>query len=212
MKLYSYYRSSASYRVRIALNLKGLKAEMVPVNLLKAEQKQESYLKINPQQLLPALVEDGNTLTQSLAIIEYMEERYPQAPLLPLAPLERARVRALALAIACEVAPLCNSGPMGVLGQQFGFTEAQKMQWYQHWMEKGFTAVERMLTVSEGTGTFCHGATPTLADCFLVPQVYNARRYNIDLTPYPSIARIDAACAVHPAFMAAHPSKQPDAV
>ena len=211
MKLYSYYRSSASYRVRIALNLKGVTAAMIPVNLLKAEHKAEAYRKINPQGLLPTLVDGDYHLSQSLAIMEYLEETYPQPPLLPQTRAERARVRALALTIACEIAPLCNSGPMGFLAEQYGCNESDKTKWYHHWMHKGFTAIEQNLQ-SGDTGSFCHGSTPTIADCCLVPQIYNAYRYNVDMTPYPTMLRIAANCEKLPAFIAAHPSKQVDAV
>ena len=211
MKLYSYFRSSASYRVRIALQLKSILAEMVPINLLKAEQKSDFYRILNPQGLLPTLDDGEHHLTQSLAIMEYLEETHPQPPLLPQTRPERARVRALALAIACEIAPLCNSGPMGFLAEQFGCNEEDKMLWYHHWMVRGFTAIEHMLQ-SGDTGSYCHGSAPTIADCCLVPQVYNARRFKLDLTPYPSIIRIDAKCSEHPAFIAAHPANQADAV
>jgi maleylacetoacetate isomerase len=210
MKLYSYFRSSASYRVRIALNLKGLMPEIIPVNLLKGEQKAEAYRRVNPQQLVPSLVEDGQVLTQSLAIMEYLDEQYPVPPLLPQAPLERARVRALAQAIACEMAPLNNVGVLQFLTQSMGVSDEGKMQWYRHWVSKGFEAVESLLA-SGGAATYCHGASPTLADCCLVPQVYNARRFNCDLSPYPLLTAIAGRCDAHPAFAAAHPSRQLDA-
>lgn len=211
MKLYSYYRSSASYRVRIALALKGLTPEAVPVNLLKGEQKSDAYRTLNPQGLVPLLVDGDHQFTQSLAIIEYLEETYPQVPLLPQTRPERARVRALALAVACEMGPLCNSGPLGFLGDAFGLNDEQKNQWYHHWMAKGFAALEQMLIASEYTGSYCHGSTPTLADCCLIPQVFNARRYQFDMTPYPTISRIVEHCSKHPAFIAAHPLNQSDA-
>jgi maleylacetoacetate isomerase len=210
VKLYSYWRSSASYRVRIALALKGISAEMIPVNLLNAEQKTPSYAQINPQMRLPALVDDVHVLTQSLAIIEYLDEQYPCYPLLPVTPHERARVRALALAVACDISPLNNLGPLNYLTQDLQITDAQKQDWLRHWTHAGFAAVEQML--SGTSGSFCHGATPTLADCCLIPQVYNARRFNISLDAYPTITRIDAACAKHPAFIAAHPAQQKDAM
>lgn len=212
MKLYGYFRSSATYRVRIALNLKGLEAEVVPVNLLKGEQKSDSYTKINPQQLVPALVDGEHVLTQSVSIIEYLEEKYPTPALLPQPLHERARVRAIALAVACEIAPLANLGPLNFLTQQMKLSDEQKMQWYRHWLARGFAAVEQMLASSPYTGSFCHGSAPTLADCCLVPQVFNARRFECDLTPYPTLAAIAQTCEQHPAFIAAHPSKQPDAV
>lgn len=209
MKLYSYFRSSASYRVRIALNLKGLKAEMIPVNLLKGEQKAAEYLALNPQGLLPALIDNaGHALTQSLSIIEYLEEKFPAPPLLPQAPHERARVRALALAIACDIAPLNNLGPLQFLGNELKLTPEQKTLWYNHWIAKGFAAIERMLNESGMTGSFCHGGSPTLADCVLVPQVYNARRYGCDLAPYPTLTRIADRCDTLPAFIAAQPGNQ----
>ena len=211
MKLHGYFRSSASYRVRIALNLKGLPYDTVPVNLLTGEQKSEAYRKLNPQGLVPLLVDGEHSLTQSLAIMEYLEETYPNPPLLPQTRPERARVRALALAIACEMGPLCNSGPLGFLGKELGLNEVQKNLWYHHWMKKGFDALETLLVASSDTGSYCHGASPTMADCLLVPQLFNARRYAFDLTPYPTLLRIDAQCSKHPAFIAAHPSKQPDA-
>lgn len=210
MKLYGYFRSSASYRVRIALGLKGMKADAVPVNLLKGEQKEAGYARVNPQQLLPALVlEGGQALTQSLAIMEYLEEVQPSPALLPADALGRARVRALALAVACEIAPLGNSGTLGYLTQALGVSEEDKTAWLHHWMHKGFTAIEAML--AQGAGRFCHGDLPGLADCCLVPQVYNARRFGVALEAYPTIVRIDAQCAGLPAFAAAHPGKQADA-
>lgn len=212
MKLYSYFRSSASYRVRIALNLKGLAADIIPVSLLKGEQKTDAYRAVNPQQLLPALVDGDEVFTQSLAIIEYLEETRPQPPLLPLTPVERARVRALSLAIACDIAPLCNLGPLQFLTHEMGLYDEQKIQWYRHWLAKGFTALEQMLASSPATGSFCHGSQPTMADCCLVPQVYNARRFHCDLGAYPTLVRISDRCEQHPAFAAAHPAKQVDAL
>jgi maleylpyruvate isomerase len=212
MQLFTYYRSSASYRVRIALNLKGLAVEHIPVNLLKLEQKAAEYATRNPQQLLPTLVtEEGASLTQSLAIIEYLDERYPVPPLLPSKPEDRARVRALAQAIACEMAPLNNLRVLNYLVQELGNSDDQKLDWYRHWIDIGFTAVERLLQDGK-TGTFCHGDTPSLADCCLVPQVYNAQRFECDMSAFPTINRIVAACEALPAFRDAHPSRQQDAV
>lgn len=211
MKLYSYFRSSASYRVRIALALKGMPYGTIPVNLLKSEQKDAEYTKLNPQGKVPALVDGNHLLTQSLAIIEYLEEMHPHPPLLPKAAHERARVRAIAHAIASDIAPLNNVGPLKFLTEQLKVSEEDKNRWYQHWITQGFTALETMLAQSDYTGTFCHGDTPGMADCVLVPQVFNARRYNADLNDYPTIVRIDAACNEHPAFQAAHPGKQGDA-
>jgi maleylpyruvate isomerase len=210
MKLYSYFRSSASYRVRIALNLKGLKADIIPVNLLKGEQQSAGYGQVNPQHLLPALIDGEHTLTQSLAIMEYLEEIHPMPPLLPQSPPQRARVRALSLTVACEIAPLNNVGILRYLTGTLGASEEQKNQWYDHWITRGFTALEQML-VQGGSGTYCHGSQPSMADCCLVPQIFNARRFNVDLSPYPTIARIAENCEKHPAFISAHPSRQPDA-
>lgn len=210
MKLYSYFRSSASYRVRIALNLKNLDAEIIPVNLLKGEQKSTGYTKLNPQGLLPALMDDGNILTQSLAIIEYLEETHPDTPLLPKSPADRARVRALSLAIACEIAPINNLGTFNYLKNELEVSDEQKIKWIHHWIGKGFAALEIILNDGE-SGKFCHGDTPTMADCCLMPQVFNARRFDCDLTPYPKIIQIVENCEAHPAFIEAHPSKQADA-
>lgn len=208
MQLYGYFRSSASYRVRIALNLKGLAVEHIPVNLLQGEQRTEEYAAINPQQLVPALVtEEGALLTQSLAVIEYLEECYPNAaPLLPNDATGRARVRALAQAVACEMAPLNNLRVLHYLTGEMGLSEEQKLQWYRHWITIGFTALETRLQESE-TGSFCHGETPTMADCCLVPQVYNARRFECDLQAYPTIRRIAERCEALTAFAEAHPAK-----
>ncbi len=211
MKLYTYFRSSASYRVRIALNLKGLDAEMIPVNLLKGEQKEEQYTKLNPQGLLPSLVtDDEQLLTQSLAIMEYLDEMHPLPPLLPKDPVEKARVRALSYAIACDIAPINNLSILKYLKEELNVSDEQKMQWIQHWIAKGFTALEVMLQ-DKATGTFCHGDTPTMADCCLIPQIFNAKRFECDLSPYPKIIQIVENCEALPAFAKAHPSKQPDA-
>lgn len=211
MKLYSYWRSSASYRVRIALNLKGLKYDIVPVNLLKSEQKEEAYRKLNVQGRVPALLDGESLITQSVAIIEYLEERYPSPSLLPQNLQARAHARSIALAVACDISPLGNLGPMQYLTSEFSATDAQKTAWLHHWMGTGFAALERMLSESEYTGSFCVGASPTMADCCLVPQIYNAKRFNVDLSPYPTLVRIAEKCEQHPAFVSAHPSKQPDA-
>lgn len=213
MQLFTYYRSSASYRVRIALNLKGLNAEQIAVNLAAGEQLDEDYAKWNPQKLIPALVADeGSVLTQSLAIIEYLEEKFPETPrLLPADAEGRARVRALAQSVASEIAPLNNLRVLKFLVSDMGADEAQKNAWYQHWIRLGFEALETMLQYGQ-SGIYCFGDTPTMADCCLVPQVYNAQRFSCDMSPYPTVMRIAEACAAHPAFAAAHPSKQADAV
>ena len=217
MKLYSYFRSSASYRVRIALNLKGIAAEMQYVNLLKGEQRGGEYAALNPQKLVPALIisplasgGEGEVLTQSLAIIEYLEETHPTPPLLPEKPVERARVRALALAVACEIAPINNLRVLQYLTGELGASEVAKTQWMHHWMGAGFSALETMLVGSPHTGAFCHGDAPTLADCCLVPQVFNARRFGVDLAPYPTIVRIADHCNTLPAFLDAAPEQQAD--
>lgn len=212
MKLYGYFRSSAAYRVRIALNLKGLHYEQVPVNLLRGDNRKPEYGQVNPQGLVPALVlDDGQVLTQSLAICEYLEECSPQPALLPADPAGRARVRALALAVACDVHPLNNLRVLKYLVRELGLGEEAKLQWYRHWIAVGLSGVENLLNGSPQTGRFCHGDAPTLADVCLVPQVTNARRFECDLAPYPSIVRIDAACAELDAFQAAQPERQPDA-
>ncbi|HWJ93233.1 MAG TPA: maleylacetoacetate isomerase [Telluria sp.] len=213
MKLYTYFRSSAAYRVRIALNLKGLPYEAVPVHLLKAggEQLSDSYRKINPSKLVPALQDERGTLTQSLAILEYLEDTHPDVPLMPADPLGRARVRELAQIIACDIHPLNNLRVLRYLVHEMGVSEEAKTQWYKHWVTDGLAALEAHLARDPGTADFCHGETPTLADCCLVPQVFNAQRFEIDLAPYMNIARINANCVQLPAFQHAHPSQQPDA-
>ena len=213
MKLYTYFRSSAAYRVRIALNLKGLAYEAVPVHLLRdgGEQLRDAYRDVNPSALLPALVvDDGATITQSLAIIEYLDEVHPLAPLLPRDALGRARVRALAQMVACDTHPLSNLRVLKYLKHTLHVEEEAKNEWYRHWARVGLAAIEAHLARDAGTGSFCHGDTPTMADCCLVPQVYNAQRFDVDFAPYPTIARINAACTGLPAFAAAHPSRQPD--
>jgi maleylpyruvate isomerase len=213
MKLYTYFRSSAAYRVRIALNLKGLPYEAVPVHLVRhgGEQIKEEYRAINPSALVPTLDDEGAILTQSMAIIEYLEETHPQVPLLPQGPLARARVRALAQMVACDIHPLNNLRVLRYLVRTLGVADDAKNEWYRHWVREGFAAFEAQLKRSPETGRFCHGDTPTIADCFLVPQVSNAQRLDVDLGPYPNIARINDACAALPAFIAAHPAQQPDA-
>jgi maleylacetoacetate isomerase len=212
MKLYSFFRSSASFRVRIALQLKGVSAETVPINLRKSEQDEAAYRKLNPQSLVPALQDDGHFITQSLAILEYLEETHPQPPLLPKAPAERGRVRSLALAVACEIHPLNNSRVLNYLKDKLGADEAARDAWYRNWIAVGLAALEARLAAEKETGRYCHGATPTFADCCLVPQVYNARRFKCDLAPYPTVVRIEGACLALPAFQRAAPEQQPDAV
>ena len=213
MKLYTYFRSSAAYRVRIALNLKGLSYQAVPVHLLKngGEQHQDDYRRINPSGLLPAFQDDWITLTQSMAIIEYLEEAHPTVPLLPQDAPGRARVRELAQIIGCEIHPINNLRVLSYLVKQLGLSEQAKTEWYRHWVIEGFQSLEAHLARDPGAGPFCHGDRPTIADCYLVPQVFNAQRFDIDVAAFPNIARINALCTDLPAFKAAHPSRQPDA-
>ncbi len=212
MKLFTYFRSSAAYRVRIALNLKGLAYEAVPIHLLRngGEQLSDDYRAVNPAGLVPALQDEGTTLTQSLAIIEYLDETRPQVPLMPADALGRARVRSLAMAIACDIHPIANLRVLKYLTGTLGVSEDAKNEWFRHWVREGLAALETQLARDPQTGRFCHGDKPTLADCCLVPQVFNAQRFNIDMLAYPTISRINAVCCELPAFAAAHPSQQPD--
>src|SRR5512135_1046406 len=213
MKLYDYFRSSAAYRVRIALNLKGVVPdERTFVHLRMGNQRAQDYLALNPQGLVPALaLDDGHVLTQSLAIVEYLDETHPEPPLLPADPIARARVRAIALAIACEIHPLNNVRVLNYLTGTMGASTEQKDGWYRYWIDVGFEALEKELARNPETGRFCHGDTPTLADVCLVPQLANARRFAIDLSPYPTLTRIEAACNALPAFTDAPPATHPDA-
>ena len=213
MRLYSYFRSSAAYRVRIALALKGLPYDYLAVHLLKdgGQQLQPDFRRLSPAALVPVLEDGGHVLTQSLAIIEYLEETHPQPALLPATPAERARVRALALDIACDIHPLNNLRVLKYLKSPLGIDQQGRDEWYRHWVEGGLAALERMLADSPATGLCCHGDQPTLADLCLVPQVYNARRLKSDLTAMPTVVRIADHCAALPAFQAAHPDAQPDA-
>ena len=209
MILYDYFRSSAAYRVRIALNMKGLAPERRFVHLRKGEQRAAGYVAVNPQGMVPALVVGGAQLTQSLAIIEYLDETHPEPPLLPRDPVERAYVRAIALAIACDIHPIDNLRVLKYLQAPLAIEEPARDEWYRHWIREGFVAIERMLAAR--SGTFCLGDTPTLADICLVPQVANANRLAVDLAPYPRIRAIDERCRALPAFAAAAPGNQPDA-
>lgn len=217
MKLYSYFRSSASYRVRIALNLKQLPYEVVPIHLLKngGEQFSPEFRQLNPDSLVPALIDESAAnpavLTQSLAMIEYLEETHPEPPLLPKNALDRAYVRSLALTIACEIHPLNNLRVLRYLVRNLKVDEDSKNAWYRHWVEQGLAAVETMLAKDSRVGTYCYGETPSLADCCLVPQVANAQRMNCDLTQMPTIVRINEACLALDAFVKAAPANQPDA-
>jgi maleylpyruvate isomerase len=211
IKLYGYFRSSAAYRVRIALALKGLPYETIPVHLRQGAQHAEPYRVLNAQELVPTLCDEQGTFTQSLAIIEYLDERYPAPPLLPRAPEARARVRAIALAIACDIHPIDNLRVLQYLTRTLGVSEEAKDAWYRHWIELGLSALETQLSGDAATGSFCHGATVTLADVCLIPQLANARRLPMPLDAYTTLLRIEAACKALPAFAAAAPERQPDA-
>lgn len=207
MKLYTYFRSSAAYRARIALNLKGVTYEMVSVNLLKNEQREDAYGAVNPQKRVPSLDIGHTTLIQSPAILEYLDEAYPEPPLLPVGAVNRAKVRAIASLIACDIHPLNNSSTLAYLKNRLGHDQAAADEWYAHWVHEGFSAIESLIE----PGPYAFGSRVTLADVYLVPQVFNARRFNVPLDAYPKIAAVDAACAVLPAFQSAAPASQPDA-
>lgn len=214
LELFSYWRSSAAYRVRIGLQLKALAYIAHPVHLVRdgGEQHAPAYAQLNPQELVPTLRHGAVVIPQSLAILEYLEEAFPDsARLLPAAPAERARVRALAQVIACDVHPLNNLRVTQFFEREWQLAAAQRQEWTQHWMQRGFAALEAQLGNDLHTGAFCHGDTPGLADCVLIPQLYNARRFAVDLTPYPILQRIKQACLALPAFDAARPETQPDA-
>jgi len=210
MKLYGYFRSSAAFRVRIALNLKGLSYENAFIHLRRNDQSKPDYLAINPQGLVPALEIGGERLIQSLPIIEYLEESHPQPPLLPADAAGRARVRALAAIVACDIHPINNLRVLRYLLRPLGHSEGDLETWYNHWIASGFAALEQLLAGDRRTGAFCHGDSPGLADVALVPQVVNSERYGLDLAPYPTIVRIHARCMALAAFAAAHPREQPD--
>jgi maleylacetoacetate isomerase/maleylpyruvate isomerase len=210
MKLYTYYRSSAAFRVRIALNLKKISYEPQFVNLMQGEQRSGGYLERNPQGLVPALDDGAEFVTQSLAIVEYLDERFPEPRLIPADAPGRARVRSLALAIACDIHPLNNLRVLQYLETTLACSKAQRLAWYRHWIAVGFEALERMLAES-ASGRFCHGDTPTLADIALVPQVYNAQRFDCDLRAYARVRKVHEACLELDAFRLAAPANQPDA-
>lgn len=210
MKLYGFFRSSAAFRVRIALNLKGLAYDAVSIHLRRNDQAKPDYHGVNPQGLVPALEIDGQTLIQSLAIIEYLDEIHPDPPLLPQTPGERARVRALADIVACDIHPINNLRVLRYLTHSFARSESDIGAWYNHWIEAGFQALEVLLAEDARTGIFCHGDRPGLADIALVPQVVNAERYRLDMAPYPTITRICDSCMMLAPFQAAHPDNQPD--
>lgn len=214
MKLYSYFRSSASYRVRIALNLKGLSYQTVPVHLLKdgGEQFSAEYRKLNADALVPSLqLPDGNVLTQSLAVMEYLEESYPRPALLPSNTEDRAWVRSIALSIACDIHPIDNLRVLRYLQNEMGVSEENKNRWYRHWVEQGLASIERILASDTRVGEFCFGDTPGFADCVLVPQVANGQRMQCDLSNLPTVMRINQACLQLDAFAKASPAQQPDA-
>lgn len=211
--LYTYWRSSAAYRVRIAFNIKGVEYDSRSVHLVRdgGEQHSPAYRQINPQGLVPALVHEDRIYSQSLAIIEYLEERYPEPSLLPRDPGDRARVRGLAQMVACDIHPLNNSRVQKYLVAELGLGDEQKLAWYRHWITLGFEAIEARLDQDGYTGRFCHGDTVGLADLCLVPQIYNAERFGCDVSVFPTITRINAACLELDAFLRATPESQPDA-
>ncbi|AOK30648.1 maleylacetoacetate isomerase [Burkholderia singularis] len=213
MKLYSYFRSSASFRVRIALRLKGLPFDYVPVHLLRdgGQQLKDDYRALNPDALVPTLVDGDSPLHQSLAIIEYLDEKYPDVPLLPHAPLDRAYVRAIGLLVACEIHPLNNLRVLKYLKHTLKIDDDAKDAWYRHWIDDGFAKLEARLAHDPRTGKLCFGDTPTLADLCVVPQVFNAHRFAIDTTRYPTIQRIFDHAMTFDAFKASVPAAQPDA-
>lgn len=213
IELFSYWRSSAAYRVRIGLNLKGLEHQITPVHLVRdgGQQHSEGYAALNPQELVPSLVHGDRVLHQSMAILEYLDEVFPEPALLPDDAQGRARVRALAQLVACDIHPLNNLRVMQFFSDTWNVPQPERDDWTRHWMRVGFDAMERMLVESMDTGRFCHGDSPTLADCCLVPQLFNARRFHLDLTPYPTLVRIDEACLALQAFDAARPENQADA-
>ncbi len=215
MKLYSYWRSSAAYRVRIALGLKELGYDYYPVHLAQGEGEQfsDEYSELEPQNQVPLLADGERLIRQSLPIIEYLEENYELtgASLMPTEVRERARARGLAQLIACDVHPLGNLRTLKYLQNELGLDDAARLRWIQHWLSRGLRAFEALIADHPSTGDFCEGDAPSIADCCLIPQLYNARRFELDLSPYPTICRIEENCADLPAFSAAHPSVQPDA-
>jgi maleylpyruvate isomerase len=211
MKLYTFFRSSAAFRVRIALNLKGLQYEALPKAFARNEHRAPEYLALNPQGLIPALAVDGVVLSQSLAIIEYLNERHPAPPLLPDDPIDRARVRSMALAVACEIHPLNNLRVLNYLRDSLQQDDAGVGTWYRHWVSEGFRGLELQAREFSANGRYCFGDAVSLADVLLVPQMFNARRFKTDLTPFPTLVGISTHLEALPAFAAARPEMQPDA-
>jgi maleylacetoacetate isomerase len=213
MKLYSYWRSSAAYRARIALNLKGLPYELVPVNIAPGagDQHTPGYHAVNPQRMVPVLVDGERVVRQSLAIVEYLDESYGGARLLPVTARERARARSLALVVACDIHPLNNTRVLQWLESEFNTPQVERERWVRHWIETGLEALEELLAGNPSTGAFCEGDSPSIADICLAPQCYNAQRFMVDLTRYPTVRRIYEQCLTVPAFDRARPENQPDA-
>lgn len=213
LRLYSFWRSSAAFRVRIALNLKGLDYEIEPVHLVKegGQQHSASFSELNPQEFVPVLIHGNRILRQSMAIMEYLDDVWPDNPLLPAVARDAQRARAIAQMISCDIHPLNNLRVMQYLEAQFKVNQAQKDAWMKHWIIAGFDALEKVLADNPSTGSFCEGDIPSMADCCLVPQVYNAERFKVSLKPYPTIRRIYEECCELEAFKKAHPSQQPDA-
>jgi len=212
MKLYSFWRSLATFRVRIALNLKGLAPEVVNVDLIKGQQNEADFRAVNPQMLIPALVDDsGHTLFQSVSILEYLDEIRPDPPLLPREPADRARVRALAMVVACDAHPLIVPRVRNYLERELKLDEPTRLKWIQHWFAEALSALETHLSRDKQTGRFCHGDSVTMADICLVSHAVGAKLFNVDLAPYPTVARIVDTCLKEDAFARAHPLKQPGA-
>ena len=213
LRLYSYWRSSAAYRVRIGLQLKQLPHEIVPVHLLRdgGEQHSAEFHALNPQELVPVLKHGQRLVRQSLAILEYLEETFPDHPIMPATARDRARVRGIAQMVACDIHPLNNLRVLQFFERDWNVPQPERDAWVRRWVATGFAALEALLADNPSTGDFCEGDLPSIADCCLVPQVYNARRFGVDMTPYPTIARIDAHCLGLPEFDAARPEVQPDA-
>lgn len=209
MELYSYFRSSAAFRLRIALNLKALDYTQIGINLLNRDHKSDDYLAINPQGLVPSIkTDEGDVLTQSPAILEWLEEEHPQIPLLPSDAIEKAKVRSWCFQIACDIHPICNLRVINYVANDLGAGEDGKIAWLQQWMSEGFRALEVQLS----QGPFCNGEAISLADVYLVPQVFNALRFKVDMSEFPKITTIYENCIQHPAFIKARPNNQPDAV